>query len=472
MKMFLKFFAVTVVMVAMVACGGGDGTTDTGGTDNGGTDVCTPACDGKVCGDDGCGGECGTCDAGKKCSDDQTECEDCTADCTDKICGDDGCGGTCDPGCGADEMCAADQKSCDCKPDCDGKDCGDDGCGGECGPCTGGKACIANKCEDCTPDCAGKDCGDDGCGDSCGTCTAFGKLATCDADGMCQCTADCGTAVCGDDGCAGSCGDCPVDTECYMGECVGPCTLPDAWDPVGVVLSLQSPADATVVADMCPDFSGDAKGDNGLKALASMINPELEKALTGGEMGILFEFLGVDATPEDFILVGQVGEPKEVDSTEFLIEAAGYDPLCEPVISFPNSSITGGELAAGPSIFTLDLAAMGVDEVPLVLSIGDTQISGTVTATGADGVVVESGVLAGVLTKELVEEALATAEVACDVPNPESFCSYLSVAKQFLPMLFDLDLEPAGAPDGVKDAASVCFQYTLGKATIAGYKPE
>jgi len=468
MKLFLKFLGVMVVVTA-VACGGGDGDTDTGMPDSGMADVCTPDCTDLVCGDDGCGGTCGTCEVGKKCADDQMTCEDCTADCTDLVCGDDGCGGTCDPGCGADEMCAADQKSCECAPDCTDKECGDDGCGGDtCGTCTGDKACIDFKCVDCTPDCTDKECGDDGCGDSCGDCMAFGKLATCGADQKCECTPDCTDKVCGDDGCAGeTCGTCGMDEECYMGECVGPCTLPDAWDPTGMMTSLQSPADAEVVGNICPDFSGDGKGDNGLKALASMINPELEKALAGGEMGILFEFLGV-ATPDDFTLVGQVGAPESDGATAFLIEAAGYDPLCEPLITFPNSSITDGELAAGPSVFTLDLAALGVDEVPLVLSIGDTQITGTVTESGADGVVVTGGVLAGVLTKELVDEALATAEEACNVPEPESFCSYLSVAKQFLPMLFDLDLDE----DGIEDAASVCFVYTLDKATISGFVPE
>ncbi len=37
--------------------------------------ICTPQCEGKVCGDDGCGGTCGTCGDGKECSDDQTICE-------------------------------------------------------------------------------------------------------------------------------------------------------------------------------------------------------------------------------------------------------------------------------------------------------------------------------------------------------------------------------------------------------------
>ncbi len=58
---------------------------------------CTPACDGKVCGPDGCGGSCGppcatgTCDANGQCV--------CTPACEGKVCGPDGCGGSCGPPC-------------------------------------------------------------------------------------------------------------------------------------------------------------------------------------------------------------------------------------------------------------------------------------------------------------------------------------------------------------------------------------
>lgn len=76
--------------------------------------ACAPACAGRPCGDDGCGGSCGTCSAGTTCS----------------------AAGTCDappPG---------------CTPSCAGKTCGDDGCGGSCGTCSGGLVCGASaSCE-------------------------------------------------------------------------------------------------------------------------------------------------------------------------------------------------------------------------------------------------------------------------------------------------------------------------------------
>ena len=77
------------------------------GGEAGGTEcVCKPECTDKECGDDGCGGECGVCEAGKTCD-----------------------GGT-----------------CGCKPKCSGKECGDDGCGGSCGTCGTADECTFGTC--------------------------------------------------------------------------------------------------------------------------------------------------------------------------------------------------------------------------------------------------------------------------------------------------------------------------------------
>ena len=100
--------------------------------------TCTPKCDGKVCGPDGCGGSCGTCTAPETCS--------------------------------ASGQCAAPV----CTPSCAGKVCGSDGCGSSCGTCTPPQTCsTSGQCtaSTCTPSCTGKLCGSDGCGGSCGTCT-------------------------------------------------------------------------------------------------------------------------------------------------------------------------------------------------------------------------------------------------------------------------------------------------------------
>jgi hypothetical protein len=73
----------------------------------------------------------------------------CTPDCTGKNCGDDGCGGSCGT-CSGGETCVSGVCT-GCTPDCSGKNCGDDGCGGSCGTCTGGQVCNSGTCEDPPP---------------------------------------------------------------------------------------------------------------------------------------------------------------------------------------------------------------------------------------------------------------------------------------------------------------------------------
>jgi len=101
--------------------------------------ICRPACSGRDCGDDGCGGSCGSCRSGW----------------------------TCKYG-----SCRAPEPVC--QRSCGGKDCGGDGCGGSCGSCDSGWTCEYGRCKApepvCRRDCSGKDCGEDGCGGSCGSC--------------------------------------------------------------------------------------------------------------------------------------------------------------------------------------------------------------------------------------------------------------------------------------------------------------
>ena len=117
---------------------------------SGSVPVCTPACGGRECGDDGCGGVCGSCAADETCTKGGS-CAGltaCTPDCGGHECGDDGCGGSCGKcpigfACGEDGACL---DLAGCEPDCKGKQCGADGCGGSCGTCSGGLECTSNQC--------------------------------------------------------------------------------------------------------------------------------------------------------------------------------------------------------------------------------------------------------------------------------------------------------------------------------------
>jgi alpha-tubulin suppressor-like RCC1 family protein len=290
--------------------------------------ACVPDCTGKYCGDDGCGGTCGTCGIDQVCSatsgsclpKDKQPCGDfpaegccdgvvvkvcdpqlglmamncqglhgtcaydpnngmpysnfcvqtvgadqsgfkacpsaaCAPVCDGKKCGDDGCGGICGT-CGADQSCNAGTGQCVCKPQCDGKSCGDDGCGGVCGTCTDPKTtCGANgKCV-CKPACDGRTCGDDGCGGTCGTC---GTSQTCDgAKGLCVCKPDCAGKTCGDDGCGGSCGPCDPGSTCNE-KSKDICGIANDLQtltlscPVGSVITAIKFAEYGVVSGTCP----------------------------------------------------------------------------------------------------------------------------------------------------------------------------------------------------------------------------
>ena len=125
--------------------------------------------------------------------------DQCIPDCTNKECGDDGCGGSCGS-CHAPEICGAGGTPfvCGdgCVPECANKDCGDDSCGSSCGSCKAPETCGGGGTpfvcgSGCIPDCRNKECGDDGCGGSCGSCDA---PETCGGGGIpfaCGIDADC-----------------------------------------------------------------------------------------------------------------------------------------------------------------------------------------------------------------------------------------------------------------------------------------
>ena len=91
--------------------GGGGGMLLDAGTGDPDAEICEPDCEGRDCGNDGCGGECGTCDEESECVPFEWVCKS------------------------------------TCEPNCDGLACGDDGCGGECGACEEEETCEEGVCE-------------------------------------------------------------------------------------------------------------------------------------------------------------------------------------------------------------------------------------------------------------------------------------------------------------------------------------
>ena len=93
------------------------------------------------CGDWGAFKE--ACDKG--CDEGAKACTGCVPSCVGMECGDNGCGGTCGT-CSGNDKCVGGLCKASCSPDCAGKQCGDNGCGGNCGTCSGGKTCDNGSC--------------------------------------------------------------------------------------------------------------------------------------------------------------------------------------------------------------------------------------------------------------------------------------------------------------------------------------
>lgn len=448
------------------------------------TDSCVPgqgctyqeSADGQTCIIGSCSGlvwtQPGACKGGKCQMGDQQSCDD-GYDCTTDSCSSlKGCASTLKPGycllggcyqsgealsSNACKVCnsaspdswaeAADETSCGyglwcqggacvCKPDCTGKQCGNDGCGGICSPgCTGNKVCSGGQCV-CGPNdhlaCSG---GDLHWFDSCGSVGALIKA------------------------CQYGCSD---------GACSAPgvCTsLPSTWAVVSRVTTLQTPGDTTVQT-RCPDYSGDGKGDNGLKGLAGTLNPEIKKALDGGTCVAIFEYKGVSNftnTPA-FTLGGMTGQTYTTGGSSYLIDPVSYDQSCQNVDRF-SASIVQGKLTGSTGALMVQLFSfLGGGGTGIDFPMNLENVLLTADVTGSEGSMT-NGVLAGVWQKAEADAQMAHLDAECQKSNPPSICSYVSVMKSFLPMLFDLDLDK----DGVKDAATVCMMFTTGPATISGY---
>ncbi len=188
--------------------------------------VCVPHCQKKECGDDGCGGSCGTCSGLKTCQNGHCVCQNqckqgyqkCLSKSSYERCerGADGCWHLKTYQCSSGAVC---QNGSCCAGGCDGKNCGDDGCGGTCGTCSSHEVCQSGRCQ-CKHECKENEafCLDSARYKSClkdsNQCRYWSSPQKCSANQVCKkghcCTRQCQNKECGDDGCGGICGTCTV----------------------------------------------------------------------------------------------------------------------------------------------------------------------------------------------------------------------------------------------------------------------
>jgi len=227
--------------------------------------VCAGGCGEQECGDDGCGGSCGSCPAPAN----PCHKSDCTAEhmCVESP--NDGI--DCDDGlwCTVDDEC--DEGVCVGQLDLD--HCLIDG-----GCYQNGAIKPGNPCAECAPASALDSWSLVPDGYPCG------PSAVC-LGGLC-CTVACGGKECGDDGCGGVCGKCPAEHHCSDGLCFEICTHECAYDGTtkcfgdAVIVcgyydedyclewgdSLPCPESSTCMDGECvcqPDCEGKECGDNG-----------------------------------------------------------------------------------------------------------------------------------------------------------------------------------------------------------------
>ena len=256
----------------ILACG-----CSSGGTTNG---ACTPVCEDRECGPDGCGGQCGVCSDELECTNDSCVNGKCTAVMQEFFCLLNGAcvpSGTVNPNnpcascqpasngdgwspvvdqttCGPGQICFKGD-CCDPAVGCEGKECGSDKCGGMCGECPEEATCKKGicklPCQGCSP--LAIKCLDefsyascleaDGCfqwavdpvicpgEDKCACLFLEQSADICEPeDGReCVCIPNCSNKECGSDGCGGLCGQCNgFNVVCVADQCK--CAGPQCGD--------------------------------------------------------------------------------------------------------------------------------------------------------------------------------------------------------------------------------------------------
>ena len=415
-------------------------------------DCCLPTCAGKECGDDGCGGTCGACVAGKACVQGACACvqvggSDVTCDGVDDDCdgGIDeeyvGAATSCGKGACASEgrmACLQGVETDACQPKepaaeiCNGLD---DDCDEETDEgddlCLPGYACVSGVCQPtCVADCAGKECADDGCGGECGTC-GLGRICT---NGTCQRVSP-GvllrtlTVEISSDGLAGS----SLDVDGNPATCA-------------------------------PSTSCEAGIDNAAgPMLGTLFNASLSAAISGGDWMLFLALASQSQGAPAFLglpigsLDAAVSPSCDVttDACDYTVPFEQYTSDCLARTFFDNAVVSGATLTAGGAACEVSLLLPfkgpdGSQAEPtwLALSLRQARLHGTLS-WGPTGIGAFDGTLAGATTKQVLKDFVSSVPTEYfQAVSKEAFLSLLDA-------MLSPDIESDG--DGVRDSVSIGF---------------
>ncbi len=411
---------------------------------------CDAACLDMECGEaEGCA--CGDCNGELVCK--AGVCSPCEPDCTGAWCGDDGCGGscgTCDPG----TFCNGGQCESDCDAVCDGKECGNGGdstC--DCGECEPGFECETGACMACQPDCGLAVCGPDGCGGTCGEC----------AEG----------AWCNEGACVeGECWDW-VDYGTDVVHKINMIEFGASGTP-GYALDVdENPATCAPVGD-CQDGLDNNLGAAlvGLEGMVN-VNQEMVAGLESGAIILLVESLAPTFDGIPFVIRMYAGEEVEADPLvcnwqtelcDYLIEPEAIDTeTCDVVVDFDNATIVDGHLSAGghDAIFALSIPLL--EGAMLTMTARRARIEAT--AVVEDGVInaLTDGVIGGAIKKVEMQQAC--------LALPDDLFEQLGLGKDtvcgMLDLLLTADIDTDADPD--LDSVSVGIKFAAIPGNITGF---
>lgn len=460
-----------------------DGTTCDDGTMCTENDVCTAG---------ECAGETLDCDDGNECTDETCDpasgcmytnntnsCDDGDPCTVDEVCDSGTCGGGQPNTCDDFNACTIDV--CDPIAGCQHLPTNNPCCSGMTSICDDGDPCTTDLCDPQTAECSydlntapcddGNVCTENDTCDGAGSCTGTTRSCddgnSCTAD-MCNVTQGCFYApldqVACDDGLS-----CSTNDTCNMGVCeadTSQCLCVPTFTDASKATSVQIGPDE--MAGNALDIDGDTTLDNALAPLASIVNPELDGAVTSGDLNLLFEYIGF--APGSFTLALLTASLDPANSTcdfqnatcNYLADRSALDPTtCEPLISIPanrtGSSISGGGMS------TVVPLAIPLGTSTLNLTVYMVRIEKTVSLDATTGEVTGfSGVLGGAVTESELNAAILAVDPA-SLPLPPM--NIISLLQSLAPN----DIDTNG--DGTLDAKSIGLVLSGIDGNITGTSP-